>query len=102
MREEMYSDFDPHLIPDMRASNNVNYRVSWQTSLGGFGETIIEDNTKPWSGDHCSNDPELVRGVFFSNRPIHTATPEMIDIMPTVLSVLGVDIPAEVDGKSLF
>ena len=39
-------DFDGNLIPDMRASNNLNYRVSWQTSLGGFGEELIEDNAK--------------------------------------------------------
>jgi predicted AlkP superfamily phosphohydrolase/phosphomutase len=102
MREEMYSDFDPDLIPDMRASNDQDYRVSWQTSLGGFGREVMEDNLKPWSGDHCSNDPAVVRGIFFANRPINTDAPRMIDIMPTVLHVFGVDVPAEVDGRSLY
>lgn len=101
MREEMYGDFDPNLIPDLRVANNLDYRVSWQTSLGGFGEETIEDNTKPWSGDHCSNDPEQVHGIFFSNEPIGTDAPRMIDIMPTVLDALGVEIPAEVQGRSL-
>jgi hypothetical protein len=22
-----------------------------------------------WSGDHCSLDPDLVRGIFFASRP---------------------------------
>jgi predicted AlkP superfamily phosphohydrolase/phosphomutase len=101
-REEIYEDFDPLLIPDLRAGNALNYRVSWQTTLGGFGETVVEDNLRAWSGDHCSNDPDLVRGIFLVNRPINTAEPRMIDIMPTVLDALGVEIPPEVQGRSLF
>jgi predicted AlkP superfamily phosphohydrolase/phosphomutase len=101
-REEMYRDFDPDLIPDLRVSNTLNYRVSWSTTLGGFGATLIENNTNPWSGDHASNDPDLVRGVFLSNRPINTELPRMIDIMPTVLEALDVEVPAEVEGQSLL
>lgn len=101
-REEMYGEFDPNLIPDLRAGNSLNYRVSWQTSLGGFGEELIEDNDRAWSGDHCSNDPDLVRGIFFVNRKINTDTPRIIDIMPTVLEVLGLESPPEVDGRSLM
>ena len=100
-REEMYGEFDASLIPDLRPSSSLNYRVSWQTSLGGFGETVIEDNLRPWSGDHCSNDPDLVRGIFFSNRPINTTAPRMIDIMPSVLEALDLEIPDRVDGRSL-
>jgi predicted AlkP superfamily phosphohydrolase/phosphomutase len=58
-RDEMYTGFDPNTIPDLRAANALNYRVSWQTSLGGVPPDLMEDNLKPWSGDHCSNDPEL-------------------------------------------
>jgi arylsulfatase A-like enzyme len=63
---------------------------------------LIEDNTNPWSGDHASSDPDLVRGVFLSNRPINTDAPRMIDIMPTVLDALGVAVPPEVEGQSLL
>ena len=105
-RDEMYGtedgDYDPDLIPDLRISSNQNYRVSWQTSLGGFGQELIEDNLKPWSGDHCSNDPDLVRGIFFSSKPINTDAPRMIDLMPTVLDYLDIEIPAAVDGKPLL
>jgi bisphosphoglycerate-independent phosphoglycerate mutase (AlkP superfamily) len=76
--------------------------VSWQTSLGGVPPDLIEDNRKAWSGDHCSNDPELVRGVFFCSRKINTSEPRMVDLMPTVLKALGVAVPPEVDGKPLF
>ncbi len=101
-RDEMYSGYREELIPDLRAASDLNYRVSWQTSLGGFGETVIEDNKKAWSGDHCSNDPQVVPGIFFSNRPINTEHPRMLDIMPTVLKALDVPAPPEVDGRPLF
>jgi predicted AlkP superfamily phosphohydrolase/phosphomutase len=101
-REDMYMEYDSDLIPDLRVSNTHNYRVSWGTTLGGFGDDWIEDNTNPWSGDHASSDPDLVRGVFLSNRPINTDRPRMIDIMPTVLDALGVAVPAEVEGQPLY
>lgn len=101
-REEIYETYDDNLIPDLRVSNNHHYRVSWQTSLGGFGNSLIEDNTRAWSGDHCSLDPDQVRGVFFSNRPINTETPRMLDVMPTVLDHLGIEPPIEVQGRTLF
>jgi len=101
-REEMYTGFDATLIPDLRAGNSLNYRVSWQTSLGGVPPDILEDNKKAWSGDHCSNDPSLVRGIFFSNRKINRDDPAMVDIAPTVLKALGLQPTSEMDGKPLF
>jgi predicted AlkP superfamily phosphohydrolase/phosphomutase len=101
-REELYTGFDPNLIPDLRAGNSLNYRVSWQTTLGGVPPDILEDNHKAWSGDHCSNDPDLVRGILFVNRKLVKGDPAMIDIAPTVLKALGLTIPAEMDGKPLL
>jgi predicted AlkP superfamily phosphohydrolase/phosphomutase len=101
-REETYTGFDPDLIPDLRAGNALNYRVSWQTSLGGVPPDILEDNLKAWSGDHCSNDPSLVRGILFVNRKIAKSDPAMIDVAPTVLHALGLASPAAMDGKPLF
>jgi len=101
-REELYTEFDPNLIPDLRAGNSQNYRVSWQTTLGGVPPDVLEDNLKAWSGDHCSSDPGLVPGVLFVNRKLQKGDPSMIDIAPTVLKALGVDIPPEMDGKPLF
>jgi predicted AlkP superfamily phosphohydrolase/phosphomutase len=101
-RDEIYHDFDPDLIPDLRAANNLNYRVSWQTSLGGAPEEYFEKHDSPWSGDHCSLDPDLVRGIIFCNRKIDVATrPDIKDIFPTLLDLFAVPIPAGLDGHSL-
>lgn len=101
-REEMYSDYRADLIPDLRVGNSLGYRVSWQTTLGGFGQSVIEDNDRAWTGDHCSNDPSVVPGILFSNRPIRTDAPRMIDMMPTIVKALGLEVPGGLDGEPLF
>ena len=68
-REDVYRRFDPRLIPDLIVANRPGYRVSWQSSLGVPTGSVFEDNRDVWSGDHCSLDPDLVRGVFFSSKP---------------------------------
>ncbi|HEY0139650.1 MAG TPA: alkaline phosphatase family protein [Thermoanaerobaculia bacterium] len=101
-REEAYKKFDPNMIPDLFLMNNDGYRVSWQTSLGGVPKVIFDDNKGVWSGDHCSVDPEIVKGIFFMNRKMTGArAPYIADVYPTVLGALGVKAPYEVDGIDL-
>ncbi|HEX7708284.1 MAG TPA: alkaline phosphatase family protein [Thermoanaerobaculia bacterium] len=101
-REEAYAKFDPNMIPDLFVMNNDGYRVSWQTSLGGVPKVIFEDNNAVWSGDHCSVDPEIVKGIFFTNRKLAgDRKPYIADIYPTVLAHLGVKPPYELDGIEL-
>ena len=101
-REEIYRQFDPNMIPDLFITNNDGYRVSWQTSLGGIPKNLIEPNKKVWSGDHCSVDPEIVKGIFFYNRRLGTSRdPYIGDVYPTVLGLLGVKPPYELDGVEL-
>jgi len=101
-REEAYKKFDPNMIPDLFVMNNDGYRVSWQTSLGGVPKQIFEPNKAVWSGDHCSVDPEIVKGIFFTNQKLQTnRAPYIADVYPTVLGRLGVAVPYAVDGVEL-
>ncbi len=101
-REEMYHGFDPGLLPDLRAANSEHYRVGWQTSLGEVPPKIVENNTRVWSGDHCSVDPSLVPGILFSNRKVLRPDPGIQDIYPSVLKVLGLPPVEGIDGRSFF
>jgi predicted AlkP superfamily phosphohydrolase/phosphomutase len=100
-RQEAYGDSDPLLMPDMVPSNNDGYRVGWQDSLGGFGQDVLEDNDRVWSGDHCSVYPPLVEGIFFSTIKVDRQ-PYMADFMPTVLGIYGVELPTTLDGATLL
>ena len=87
--------------PDLIIGYNVGHRVSWDAAVGKCGPEVFTDNTKAWSGDHCVH-PDLVPGVLFCNRTLHTKGPGIMDIAPTVLELLGVDRPAYMDGHSLL
>ena len=98
---------------DVVVGFHEGYRVSWQTALGGTPKEIIEPNEKKWSGDHCSLDPAMTPGVFFSNRKLSAITkserllgggvwPSVMDIAPTVLAGFGIKIPDEYEGTPLW
>ncbi|HEU5248833.1 MAG TPA: alkaline phosphatase family protein [Thermoanaerobaculia bacterium] len=89
-REETYRRYDPRLIPDLIVSNRPGYRVSWQASLGVPTGSVFEDNRDVWSGDHCSLDPALVRGVFFASRPFSAPrTPAITDATAALRALLA-------------
>ncbi|MEM9291395.1 MAG: alkaline phosphatase family protein [Acidobacteriota bacterium] len=101
-RDEAFGVYDPNHVSDMVPSNNDGYRVGWQDSLGGFGQEIVEDNTRIWSGDHCSVYPPLVPGILFSTLQLKKDDPYMADIMPTLLARYGVELPDVLDGENLL
>jgi predicted AlkP superfamily phosphohydrolase/phosphomutase len=87
--------------PDLLVGYNAGYRCSWASARGVVSGPIVEDNCRPWSGDHCI-DPRLVPGVLFCNRRIERDDPSIMDIAPTVLQLFGIDPPAYMDGRALF
>ena len=92
--------------PDLQVDFRSGYRTSWQTSLGAIPSGIVVANMKKWSGDHCASDPSDTGGIFFSNRPLQKAAestspdPSILDIAPTVLKLLSVKPPTELDGRA--
>jgi predicted AlkP superfamily phosphohydrolase/phosphomutase len=99
---------------DMQIGMDEFYRASWSSVSGNirfvkdeFGDPVLgpifRDNTNNWSGDHASNSPDLVTGIFFSRKPV--AQPEegisVMHIAPTVLDALGVSVPSHMDLEPL-
>ncbi|MDG1499747.1 MAG: alkaline phosphatase family protein [Planctomycetota bacterium] len=89
------------------------YRVSWRSTGGKMRidsspdgavvGPVVEDNDSPWSGGHPSVAEKHVRGLFFSSLPVELPEggPNLLHIAPTVLSLLGVPIPAEMDNQPM-
>src|SRR5258708_16032713 len=71
---EVYSGPAVSLAPDLIVGYNRGYRVGWDSVLGGISAKVMEDNTQPWSGDHCI-DFTKVPGVVLSNHKIHAEHP---------------------------
>ena len=101
-RDEIYTQYDPGKVPDLRPSNILNYRVSWQDALGGLSTTVFEDNDRVWSGDHCSLEPSVLQGILFVNRKLTAEEPRIIDMAPSILNELGFEAPEPMDGEPVW
>jgi len=87
--------------PDLIVGYNSGYRASWEGATGRVDGAVFSDNARNWSGDHCIH-PRLVPGCFFSSRPISKDRVAMADLAPTILDLLGVPVPAYMEGAPLF
>lgn len=102
-REDIYRRFDPRLIPDLIVSNRPGYRVSWQSTLGVPTEALFEDNRDVWSGDHCSLDPDLVRGVLFSSKRFRAdPVPGIADVTASVRALFQAPAVGDAAGRPLW
>ena len=92
-----YRENGPDIIPCFK----IGYRISWESAVGKADGTILSDNTKSWSGDHCV-DPRLVPGVFFSNRKLARNKIGIIDVGASVLDLFGIPKPRHMTGRSFY
>ena len=101
-RDDVYKGEYLQNAPDLQAGFNDGYRVGWQDTMGGIARAVVENNDRKWSGDHCATAAEISGGVLFVNRKVAAASPGIMDLSPTVLQLLGVPLPSDLDGKPLL
>ncbi len=87
--EEIFNGPCINDAPDLFIGFNEGYRASWQTALGAVPESVIEDNLKPWSGDHLF-DPSVVPGIFLVNQKLNIDKVNIVDIKSVILQLLGI------------
>ena len=86
-RSDIYPGLANAEAPDLVIGYEKNYRASWQTTLGGTPQKLLEDNYQKWSGDHCI-DPSLVPGVLFTSFPLSHEVDNIRDIPELILNLL--------------
>jgi predicted AlkP superfamily phosphohydrolase/phosphomutase len=101
-RDDIYKGEYIQYAPDLQVGFNDGYRVGWQDTLGQINRTVVENNNRKWSGDHCATATEISGGVFFSSRKLATTSPHIMDLSPTILKLLEVPLPSDLDGKPLL
>jgi predicted AlkP superfamily phosphohydrolase/phosphomutase len=100
-REDIYSGAYVNDSPDLLINFHPGFRVSWETTVGGFSHELFEDNTRRWSGDHII-DPDAVPGILFMNRKSMESQANIIDLAPTILHHLNATPGESMEGKSLI
>lgn len=101
VREDIYHG--PHVdeAPDIIVGYARGYRASWATSTGKIPTTLIEDNDKEWSGDHCM-DSRAVPGVLLSNKPLNAGEADLRDMPVSILNHFGIKAPSQMGGRAVF
>jgi predicted AlkP superfamily phosphohydrolase/phosphomutase len=92
--EKVYEGSATGLAPDLIVGYRRGYRASWATCLGDLTESA-------WSADHCADALE-VPGVLFSNRPIRSGGPRLVDLAPSILAEFGLPVPSSMIGGNIF
>ena len=106
--EEVYPGACPGEVPDLLLALARGYGLGRGESLGQVGvKPVLETNHTWWSGGHEGPYlPEDIPGVLVMAGPgIHPGSqldaPHITDVAPTILRLLGVDVPSHVEGKVL-
>jgi predicted AlkP superfamily phosphohydrolase/phosphomutase len=98
---ECYTGENTSEAPDMIIGYNEGYRGSWETALGKVTRTLVTDNAKRWSGDHCMAK-EVVPGVLFTSKKVTYTRPALYDLAPTILGEFGIEKDPDMVGTDLF
>jgi len=90
--------------PELIVGLHGGYRVAFSSIRQISTKGPLKDNDKKISGDHISVDYKLVPGTILSNVLFtkESGYPHLLDIAPTILEYLGVEIPSDMDGCSLW
>ena len=99
--DRAYSGSALQYAPDLIIGYSRDYRGSWKTALGDITDEVLLDNDSAWAADHCMDVSE-VPGVLFSNRPIATPNPSLVDLAPSILTEFGLKIPSTMEGRNVF
>lgn len=103
LRDEVYHGDQLGHAPDLVIGYDRGYGASDTTALGQVQpkDPFVEDNKDLWSGNHLMA-PEVVPGIFLTNRKIDPKEPVLYDLTVTMLEFFGVPKPPEMRGKSLY
>lgn len=88
-------------LPDIQVDFRPGYRAAWSSRLGEVEAAWIESDQGRWSGDYAGMDPQALPGVLFCNRSLPPEV-RVIDVAPSVLRLLGVPVPEEMEGEAFL
>ena len=101
-REEIYRLYDPLQAPDLRVATNPPYQIGRADLSGHVAPGLVTINKANWSADHASSEPTAVPGVLFSSVGGLRQGGTPVDLAPTILGLLGIPLPGDLDGRSLL
>jgi len=87
--------------PDIQLGYAEGYQTAKASAAGAAPKEIFEPNLNKWSGEHASSDVDFTPGIFFANQKT-APKPVLLDLGVTALKYLGLQVPADFEGKPLL
>ena len=89
------------LQPDLQVGFTSGFAASRATWAGRvpLGAAVVR-NAQIWYGDHATNAVSETAGFALGNSKAIPADASLLDVGPTVLSLLGVAAPADYEGRA--
>jgi predicted AlkP superfamily phosphohydrolase/phosphomutase len=87
--------------PDLVVGYNRGYAGSDASTLGEITETVLEDNTSRWSGNHLI-DPRLVPGVLLASTKLTAGEHDLTDVTVSILDHYGLPPAQGMVGQSFL
>lgn len=87
--------------PDIQLGYAEGYQTDKASASGAAPKDVFSPNDDKWSGEHASSDVASTPGILFANKPVN-GEPTLLDIGVTALQYLGLNVPAEFEGKGLL
>jgi predicted AlkP superfamily phosphohydrolase/phosphomutase len=107
--EEVYPGAQHGIVPDLLIALDPGYALGRGEALGRISDKpVVEINHTRWSGGHEGPYlPQDIPGVLLMAGPGISPegqldAPHITDIAPTILRLLGVDVPPHVEGQALL
>jgi predicted AlkP superfamily phosphohydrolase/phosphomutase len=96
MKEDLYSGLYINNAPDLIVASESN----GYDTVGWLGYNALISNDAVKSGNHRNNGIVILWGKNANKNVIKNAS--IVDIAPTVLKMINLKVPEEIDGKSLI
>lgn len=97
--EDYYQGPYAQNIPDMIVMMNPDYGGSYR--LGSYSSFVTELQTHTHRGNHRMEGIFAARGAEIAQRSVPLAGLDIEDIAPTVLHLMGLPVPTDMDGRVL-
>ncbi|HJQ26234.1 MAG TPA: alkaline phosphatase family protein [Blastocatellia bacterium] len=93
-RDELFSGPVVHLAPDLCVQSHYGYDLK-----GAVNKTQLMDR-EVFTGMHTQDDSTLF--INSQAAALRSDKPHITDVAPTLLAALGLEVPATMDGRSMF
>lgn len=101
LQPDVYKGLSQTDAPDIELGYAEGYQSDKRSAAGAAPAELFAPNDDKWSGEHAASDVEFTPGILFSNKKLSNGA-TLLDLGPTALKHLGLQIPNTFEGKPLL